>query len=257
MSNLVMSQYRGIYINQFESILQDDEQMNELVSWLTQHEITHVSLYDLHKIFPDETLRFKLDSAIAKLKGDSREVIAVFGGSSTFVEYYIDYQDEKKSPFDGVNMEYEWWVGKDHFELFREEVDPLVNHGESLETYIGWFSKGIRKRKNQAAELVSISDVITVHVYQKDPGASYVKDRLKAINQAASELNKPIDVVFIYSMEARFSGPLSVRLTYDEIHQQVVEDLNWSKLPYIRMKGWKVFCYTDAIKYRPMTKSDK
>ncbi len=199
--HLVMSQYRGIYVNQFESIMQDKGQMDALISWLDEEEITHVSLYDLHKIFPNEALRGKLDSILVRLKGKNRQVIAVFGGSSTFKEYYINYQEGSQSPFDGLNMEYEWWVGKDRFDLYSEEIVPLVDHGESLETYIGWFSKGARKRKAQAIQLLAVSDLITVHVYQKNPSAAYVKDRLQALNWAASERSKPVEVVLTLIMQ--------------------------------------------------------
>ncbi|WP_421872199.1 hypothetical protein [Marinoscillum sp.] len=248
-----MGQYRGVYINDFSRILNDEHALQSMIQWVDKEEFSHVSLYDLHQILPSPVATRRLQEVISRFHQHQIKVVGVFGGRETFETYFDAFQLQAgEDGLDAVNMEYEWWVGRDHFEKFELEVGPLSRVDVPLETYIGWLSKGRKKRLAQAERLIELSDLITIHAYQKEPAAAYVRDRLKGLQRAAEHLDTSVDIAFIYSMEAEFSGPLSSKHSYDQIHQQLLAELNQSKYPNLRIVGWKVFCYTEAIHYRPL-----
>jgi hypothetical protein len=251
--------YRGLYVNDFEEILSDSIRVDQLFQWSEQEEINAFSIYDLHIILNDSTNYEKLRNFISKARNHGIEkVIGVVGGSYTFEYCFLPYQESTKeadSQFDGVNMEFEWWVGKDHFSKYETAMNPLIANQYPIETYIGWFSKGKKQKEKQATYLVNHSDIISIHAYQKKPTVSYIEDRVSLINTIAKSHNKIIDLVIIFSVEQKFSGHHSALNDYDSMFESLKKKMSPLAVSNVNIIGWKVFCYTDAIKHRPL-KSD-
>lgn len=247
--------YRGLYVNDLSNLLNDDVYQYEFLKWVEQEDINSLSIYDLHKVLDSEINWKAMGDFIIRCRAEAKvtNIVAVVGGKWTFTNLIEPYQEQAtpEARFDAVNMELEWWVGKDHFQAYVEEMEPLIESNLPVETYIGWFGKWPKKRSTQSGFLVNHSDIVTVHAYQKRPSFHYVDGRLEALNDVALKQGKMMNVVLILSMEERYSGRLSTQMSYNQMYQELLGD-HFIKFSNIKFLGWKVFCYTEAVKYRKL-----
>lgn len=245
--------YRGLYVNGFDEIVGQSSKEEELLSWASNNSINSLSLYDLRTVLADSAGRRVLANFIGRARqyGISR-MVAVTSGQWVVDNLIMPYQmscTNDSTRFDAINIENEWWVGRDRFSVYRKDMQSIDFKGMTNETYLGWFSKG-KRALAQAAYIIAISDLVSIHAYQEIPSKSYVEERLAMLNDAAINAYITMPVVLIFSMEARFSGELSRNRSYDEIYAQLMSAIDPDEFANLQFVGWKIFAYQQAKQYR-------
>lgn len=235
--NNLLSSERILYVDEFYSILGNEQKENNLLSFTIENGFNKIILYDLHKINKEYPLanpnkNFILAKFIkkAKINFGIKEV----GGSGESGDFFIKaihaYNKSRKlssEKFDSYNLEYEYWKedeSKDGgyycenylknnarscnregtFDFFIKSLKTMKSlakensHNVKVEAYVGKFKK-------HEIELISnYVDRLLVHVYVKNPksGFNYANKRLQYLSEVK---NKP-KVSIIYSSETLFMG---------------------------------------------------
>lgn len=231
------SSERILYVDQFYSILGNNEKENELLTFTISNGFNKIILYDLHKINRDYPLADATKNGIlAKFIYKAKKSFGIeeVGGSGESGEFFIKaihaYNESRKitaEKFDSYNLEYEYWKEDDSkeggyycenylkkngkscnrkgtFDFFIKSLQIMKtlakknSHPVKVEAYVGKFYQ------DEIHKISNYVDRLLVHVYVKSPlsGFNYANKRLEYL---AEVKNKP-KVSIIYSSETLFMG---------------------------------------------------
>lgn len=264
--------YRGLYVDNFNTILGDTAKENTLLRWCKQYKIKVISLYDLNTIFQHPANNNpKLAAFIKKAKTNYqiRQVAAVRGTDANFtqtISIYNDTRTDTTERFNVFNLENEWWNNgtacdftcytahlKTEFNLAHAAVPPIIS-----EEYIGWFLNPAGQDQLQADTLVKYSDRILVHDYRTAPDFGYMQSRLRFLGKAAKTQGKVISIIIIFSAEPSFMANYfdvnAQNHSFDDAYAAIVTQHNAATFTgknNIKIIGYQLFDYSYAKAVRP------
>lgn len=266
-------QYRGVYVDRFDKLLQDTSGSRRFLIWAQQNHIQHLSCYDLYTVLSSRDLTARLVDFMQLAKQGYQ--VRTFDAVAASAEFLIDKvypfnlaYVSKDIGFSGFHLEREWWTEEVTFISHRENMERLslfirdssAIGGLSLETYIGWFGLAHTSKEEEANVLIRYADVISVSAYQKHIHFSYLRSRLEELAKAAERAHKKQDIIILFSMEKAFSGQYSRKHSYQEMYDKLMKeymqalkkgDIDPHAAAYLNIKGWKVFAQSYARRYRP------
>lgn len=231
------SSERILYVDQFYSILGNEDKEDNLLNFTVSNGFNKIFLYDLHKVNRDYPLANSNKNQILAdfiYKAKTSFGIKEVGGSGESGEFFIKAihaynmsRKDDKEKFDSYNLEYEYWKTDDSrdggyycenylknngkscgrngsFSFFIKSLSTMRtlakqnSHPVKVEAYVGKYT---RQEIHQISKYV---DRLLVHVYVRNPkkGFNYANQRLQYLSQVK---NKP-KVSIIYSSETLFMG---------------------------------------------------
>jgi hypothetical protein len=263
---------RGIYVNQFSSILGNTAKEDSLFKYAQDSSFNYLAFYDLHSF--DLTNATKANQLASFLRRGREQFGIPYMGAvgeswNFFVNKMKPYQNSRSNVnerFNVFNVEFEFWTSSSvnsggyyctqylqpagcncdtagAFKFYKDllrRVDSLATSLNVLsETYVGWFNAG------QAKELQPLVDRILVHAYRLDPSSvfGYSKTRLGYL----AGNNLPVNVVPIFSSEPDFMGSGWIQSHAQiEAYNKYLTDYNadnsaWKA--HINLQGYQWFCY--------------
>jgi hypothetical protein len=272
---------RGIYVNQFSSILGNTAKEDSLFKYAQDSSFNYLAFYDLHSF--DLTNATKANQLASFLRRGREQYgipyMGAVGESWNFfvnkIKPYNTGRTNLNERFNVLNVEFEFWTSSSvnpggyyctqylqaancgcdtagAFKFYKDllrKVDSLATTLNVLsETYVGWFNAG------QAKELQPLVDRILVHAYRLDPSSVYGYSKTRLGYLAANNL--PVNVVPIFSSEPDFMGGWLQSHAQIEAYNKYLADYNadnssWK--PNIRLQGYQWFCYGYMPKPAPGT----
>lgn len=231
------SSERMLYVDQFYSILGDEEKENQLLNFTVTNGFNKIILYDLHKVNRDYPLaNANKNGILARFIYKAKKTFGIkeVGGSGESAEFFKKaihaYNTSRKNvseKFDSYNLEYEYWKqdeSKDGgyycenylkndgkscdrngtFAFFIKSLKEMRvlakknSHTVKVEAYVGKYNR------NEIHEISKYVDRLLIHVYVKSPrsGFNYAFKRLEYL----AEVKKQPKVSIIYSSETLFMG---------------------------------------------------
>ncbi|HRH67237.1 MAG TPA: T9SS type A sorting domain-containing protein [Bacteroidia bacterium] len=262
---------KGIYVDKFSQILGNTVKEDSLLHYAQDSSFNYLALYDLHTInFSNASSVSILASFIRKARENYGVVNigAVCESYSSFRDKIAPYNNARTNAnekFNVFNLEFEFWTSSSvnsggyyctqylqpnncncdssgGFKFYISQlhlIDSLASvQGAISETYVGWFNQG------QAQQIVNNTDRVLLHAYRIDPSSvyGYSKTRLSYL----ASLNRPVDVMPIFSSEPNFMGPWLSSHSTNESYSKYTADFtadgnNWKS--YIRLNGHHWFDY--------------
>jgi hypothetical protein len=258
--------YRGIYIDQFNTIVGNITKENELLSWCKYNNMNSISLYDLTTVLSNSANIPKLAAFIkkARLSYGITSVGAVRGSGSEFSGSTCSYNSGRTDTlerFNVFNLELEWWNNVCTFPQYTDHMKTMTASAHSSspgiisEEYIGWLSNPAGQESAQANALVANSDRIMVHDYRIGPDAAYTLSRLDQIGQAAKAQGKKFKVIILFSVEQEFMFSYFQKYSFAQAYADYVNQYNTKSFAgksNIDLIGYQIFDQSLARLARPL-----
>ncbi|MDC8832468.1 Ig-like domain-containing protein [Alteromonas gilva] len=178
---------RGLYVNDFDDVLASASATNKLLAHIQAHQITKLTLYDLHTLLPAAS------SAISNFIYNAKQLgvnsVGAAGGSEADFDRIMVYQNSAQyaNKFDTLYLEYEYWNNNQSFSYFLSVLDYMDSVGGTMpvETYLGWPDSA------DYAAIASRVDNLFLHCYVTDASiaVNYCKTRLQAFGELYDNLN--------------------------------------------------------------------
>ncbi|MCB0506757.1 MAG: hypothetical protein R2739_10460 [Chitinophagales bacterium] len=267
-----LPEYRGLYVNKFDTILGDTAKENNLLRWAKRENFNALTLYGLSKIVSEPSIYNTLAAFILKAKTDYgfKEVNATRGKASDFTNYVNAYNNSRTNTaerFNWANLEREFWNGDNTFTYSFLQLQQMKNWGLTqtpvvkTEEYIGWLrdSSGAQttpaRRIEIADSLVMVVDRMLIHDYQQNVSFGYVEERLDTLGQRAIAQGKILDVAIIFSAETpTYSGAYFSTHPFVDAYNIIYNANSAATYPGkagIRLVGYQIYNYSHARNARP------
>jgi hypothetical protein len=257
--------YQGIYIDKFQQIIGDTAQENSLLRWCLKYEFNALSLYGVRAVLSTPRLRPSLSAFIrrAKTQYHIRQVTAIVEHSATVTGLIDDYNKEQADPLnriDFTNLELEWWNNASSFDQYVQAMQEMKSWGGRQhppvpnEEYIGWFKNPVGEDSIMAAALVQNSTRILLHDYQKEPGFSYIMNRLDWIGRAAKAQGKVMPVIIIFSPKPEFSYAYFSAHSFGDAYQLILDSYDQTDFQgknNVQLIGFQIYNQTFARQTKP------
>lgn len=269
---------RSMYVNGFSSILGDETEENNLLSYAQNNGIEKLLLYELHLVnskynMSNVATNQVLADFISKAKTDYGIIyMGATGETSKFfanvVDTYNRSRENDNEKFDVYNLEFEFWNnnvtadGKYYcnaylesnnlpctkdgaFEYFittLQEMRELAHNNPytiTTEAYVGWPTT------EQAITIGSNLDNLLLHAYVSEPSKSFSYTQNRLIDFATG---KPgLNVSIIFSSESNFMQDWLLEYSMSEAERIYTEDwvsgsANWTN--NINLEGFTYFTYS-------------
>lgn len=274
--------FRGVYLNDFDTVLASAAGTNRLLEWLEANDFNSISCYDLGTIFDSSVASDRLGTFIARARREAGviHVGAVHSTATNFSGPTLTWNTRHSTAerFDAFHLEHEWWNGAGSFAdtVSRLQTMTSVAHAQqpplAAEEYIGWFQNPGDDDGNGVADftaqemanaVVRHSDRIMIHDYRLSPDFSYMESRLRLLSNAAATAGHDVDVVVIFSAEAAaadgpdndFMGRYFQTHTFDEawtVLQGQIDDASPGATAHLNFIGYQVFASRHAMAARPL-----
>jgi hypothetical protein len=267
-SRITTTTYKGLYVDQFNTILGDTTQENNLLRWCNKYGFNAISLYDLNTILGNSRDN-QLASFIKKARTQYSiaQVAAVRATTANFTQNatYDASRVDLNERFNVYNLENEWWNNgaSCNFTCYTTILQAMKQKAKAAnpaivtEAYIGWFQNPT-KPAQQAPVLITNLDRLLIHDYRVAPDFVYMKDRLSYIGQAAQSKGKVFDIIVLFSAESAFMGNYfsitGQNKTFDDAYTELVNQYNASTFTgkaNVRLIGYQIFTYSLAKSARP------
>lgn len=269
---------RTMYVNDFETIIDNDEDKTRLLSYAQSNQFDYLILYDLHTVHTQYDLTNSATNQIlVDFISDAKNNYGITRiGAATENAWFIEnriiaynntcsYAHEK---FDIMVMEYEFWSSpltspggyycntylapngfvcdsNGAYQFCINELQTMKNlalassHPMTVEMYVGWPS---------ATQLHGIADVVDrtmIHAYVTDPNTAfaYAETRFVNYNSYVDEA----DIGIIYSAEPNFSGPWMANNSINLAEAIFINDYNSSAGAWkanVNFDGFVYFAYS-------------
>lgn len=237
---------QGVFLSRVAKEIKRDKGDSLLVDYLKRHELNTIAVYEA--LSSSKRKRNQVEDFKAKVDSISWDTLSWMGiGSSP---KHLHRADSLKDDYQYVFLENEWWKkfwGYNRYrkQLFQLEINPP---NRPVVLYLGWLSRKPFKAKQQAYRIVEQADYLAVHVYMKEPSPGYVRERLHYIAEAAKLQNKTQKIIFMFSLEAKFSSTYFIHNSYQEAYlkfmQELLDDEDLSlSLNQLSFEGYLLFSY--------------
>jgi hypothetical protein len=266
-------EYKGLYVNKFDSIFKDTAKENTLLRWAKTNNFNALTLYGLGEIIPYTSQYTELARFILKAKTGGygiTEVNATRGKASDFTTHINAFNNSRINVLEGfnvANLEREFWNGDNSFTYSINQLQAMKTWGLTqtpivkTEEYIGWLrdSSGApfsAIREAQIADsLVRVTDRLLIHDYQVSLSFSYVQPRLNTIGLAAIAQGKVQQVAIIFSAEnPDFSGVYFTTHPFVDAYT-VINNANnaasYAGKAGIKIIGYQLYNYSHGKLARP------
>ena len=257
--------YHGIYVDKFQQMIGDTAQENSLLRWCSKYDFNALTLYGVRSVLSTPRLRPSLAAFIyrAKTQYQIRQVTAIVEHSTTvtgLIDGYNKDQSDPLSRFDFTNLELEWWNNASSFEQYTLAMQEMKSWGNKQhpqvpnEEYIGWFKNPVGEDSTMAAALVQNSSRILLHDYQKEPGFSYVLNRLDWIGRAARAQGKVMPVIIIFSPKPEFSYVYFSTHSFGDAYEVILQAFSQTDFPgknNVQLIGFQIYNQTFARQVKP------
>jgi hypothetical protein len=270
---------RGMYVNQFSSILGNAVKEDSLLNYARDSSFNYMALYNLSSLnFSSQSDMNKLSSFISRAR-TTYGITQIGAVSETFAQFrdkIVPYNNSHTANerFNVFNLEFEFWINASvnaggvycvnyltqancscdtsgafyyYINLLRQVDSIATANGAISETYIGWFNQG------QGAQIQQNISRILLHAYRIDASSvfSYSKTRM---GHLASN-NTPVTIIPIFSAEPSFMGPwLTSGHGQMEAYNKYVTDFtadNSSWKQYVNIGGYQWFAQSYLPKPAP------
>ena len=188
---------RALYIDDFDVVLSSTTNTDKLLAHIQAHNITKLTVYNLHTQLPSKSAEISTFIFNAKRLGVTS--VGAAGGSAVDFDRVMAYQHDDNFPhkFDSLYLEYEYWNHDPDVSNFVALLDHMSTVGDDMEieAYLGWLNE------EDYAPIANRLDNLFLHCYVQDPSSafSYCKERMKKFG----ELNKNLNIWPIFSAEWR------------------------------------------------------
>jgi hypothetical protein len=277
---------RGLYVNDFDTIVGNSTKENELFTFCLQRGFNHIYLYDLTSII-GSPLEDDLDNFITSAKQKGLIVGGIGGSLKRLVSltpsddsrlYYNNTRVSPSQRFNRLNLENEFWIydgppsESGQPETFATYSNWLTNINTSLQStpyafdvYIGNISDPGSGYTGQqiATDLVQKTKRILKDMYISTSqfnspawGLNYIDEKLKLIADAAAEQNKTIEIVIIFSGKQNGMASYFTQNTFLSAWQKVLQGFNswgttWGQSTAqnknrLKFVGYFVYTYQDS-----------
>jgi len=176
----------------------------QFIGYVFQYGFNSVSIYDLGKILPSQSLSSRLSNLIKQLKANGVVEVNAIASTLNDVDLIKRYNASHQNHFDGVVTELEFWnAGNGNTAVFNSALallDAIRVSKLVASCYIGWLNLIPGMAINAAASiLANHADRILVHAYVKDPSlaSGYILSRVTALRAG----NPNVDIRPIFSAE--------------------------------------------------------
>lgn len=272
---------RTMYVDDFDSIINNDEDKTRLLTYAASNQFDCLILYDLHTIHAQHDLTDPVTNQLladfissAKVKYGITKIGGA-GENSWFMENrIIAYNNTRTSTnekFDILVMEYEFWSSTlsgpggyyctsyltphalpcDTAGAYQFCIDELENmksltngssHPMTVEMYVGWPTV------SQLHEISSLIDRTLIHAYVSNPSAAYNYALTRLENYAS--FTAVANVGIIYSAEPNFLGPWLENSSMTQAESIFMN--NYSSSPalwnaHVDIDGFVYFAYTHLL----------
>jgi hypothetical protein len=190
---------RALYVDDFDVVLSSPANTDKLLAHIQAHNITKLTVYDLHTQLPSQS------ALISDFIGNAKKLgvtsVGAAGGIEADFDRVMVYQGDNNYPnkFDTLYLEHEYWNLDPNVNTFVGLLDYMDAVGGSMpvEAYLGWIGE------NDYAAIANSIDNVFLHCYIDDASNtfSYCKERL----QKFGELNANVTIYPIFSAEWRMS----------------------------------------------------
>ena len=270
------AEYRGFYVDDFKKILGNDKSEELLLTWAKRNQFNALSLYmaDILDCGEKNPVRQRLAAFIkaAKTKYGIRQVAGVESSAKWFctddpeLKYlgmctYNSQHPDTLENIDVFQLEDEWTHrNPSHtFNQYMNSLQPIYQAAhnqnpriitESYVSTLGWWRPG-----NRASRIMQNSDRILLVNYRELPSFRYMIPELRTLAIAAQKLEKPVNVIVIFSVLDDHSGHYFREHSFAEgyasfqrQYQRMSEKHNIPEVieKYIRIKGYEIFTYSKA-----------
>lgn len=254
----IVPTYKGMYVDNFFLIYGDTAKENKLLRYCQKYSYNALTIYDLDIVFNGTKNNYPALSKFikkARTQYGIKEIVAVRETGSQFTNSTNNYNISRvdtNERFTGFNLEKEWWNNACTFTTYSSYLKTMYTVAQAStpklksETYIGWFANPTGQDVKQATKLITYTNRILVHDYRTAPDFLYLEDRLTALNTAAKNLNKTVDIIIIFSAEPVFMQNYyktnTLNDAYNALYQQYL--LSTIDKSNINIIGYQIFCYT-------------
>jgi len=262
---------RGIYVNDFDEILGNEQQEDSLLSYINSHAFNYMALYDLASLdYTNAGEMHALSSFILKARQEyAIPYVGAVGETKSFfndlIKSYNNSRSVANERINVFNVEFEFWIASSvepggyyctkylqpsgcdcdtsgafkYYISLLKTVDSLATVQAAIsETYVGWFNQG------QGQQIQSHIDRVLLHAYRVDNTTVWGYSKTRMSYLAAN--NQEVTVVPIFSSEPDFMGPWLQDHDMNEAFNQYETDFNndnasWKQ--YINLLGYQWFNY--------------
>ncbi len=266
-----MTQYKGLYVDNFSTILGNTAAENKLLTYAHNKGFTTLSLYDLHKILHKGSINAASTAALAAFNTRARTSfgivhIAGIAENADFftnvISAYNHIRPAANERIDVYNLEFEFWnqvtiddyycsdyltphklpcTTDGAFTFYQQQFNAIHTLAQKdkcvCETYVGWPTGA------QAKAMLPYADRVLIHAYVADPATAYayVVDRLARYANAGN-----VNIIIIFSAEPEFSGPWLKTHSPDDAFKIFLTKYAMNPLPWkkkITLLGYQWFDY--------------
>ena len=230
-----MPTFKGLYVNDFNTILGNLNSENSLISFAINRGFNSLYLYDLTGILStslgrtsvrDFNSRARLSgiTSIAGIGGSFQTLVGTgTTGSNSRLQFNTGSTTQQK--FDTFNIENEFWNypsnGDIPYSTYRTYIDDTYNitsvSGISFDAYIGLIrdNTSAYTQSQIAYDIVSNTDSVSLTCYitsqqftggSTNYGITTVDEELDLLGQAALSANTTLDLRIIFNAKSEFMG---------------------------------------------------
>jgi hypothetical protein len=227
--------YKGLYVNNFQSIINSQTGIDSLLQYAQNNNFTTLTLYDLWPIHQQYNLTSVSGSQVlanfinkAKTQYGIQEIAATgenYWFFNTVIHAYNQMHGFSNEKIDVYNLEFEFWntnpavanyycssylapnnipcTVQGAYSFYLSELQNIhnlaINDGCLTETYLGWPDS------SQAVGIIPHVDRVFIHAYLSNPANAfgYTLSRLEDFGSAGAE----VKVIPLFSSEPGFMGP--------------------------------------------------
>lgn len=267
---------KGLYVNQFSTILGDIPAEDSLLNYAQVNGFNYLALYELHIVHAQYDLTsFSASAPLAAFINKAKTQYGIVNIGACAENYWFfenrihTYNQLHSNPdekFDVFNLEFEFWIASavgpagyycttyltpngfpcdtaGAFDFYIRElhkIDSLAaTEGHISETYVGWPTEG------QCHEVVANCDRVLVHAYVTNDNIAYgyTQTRLSYFGTSATTAN----IIVIFSSEPAFMGPWLVANPEYTAWNTYSADFGNETAPWtsgMNLLGYQWFAYT-------------
>jgi hypothetical protein len=261
--------FKGIYIDNFSSIIGIPKEEDNLLSWCSKHGFNEITLYSVAGIVANIKGCLLLSDFLAKAFKAGINVSVVGTNLKILTNEYEKYYKVYPNKFKSITTEYEFWNTGCSYTTFKEQLKYLqslktiTNGNLMINIYLSQFEDAevlVTDKATIAQRMVSSADKIFLVNYSNNAynlsGTTLAK--IKILAKAASVLNKQIDIVLLFNLKKASADPNiydycvvhdfetafgSLKADYDMI--------DFSNKAFVNLIGYQYFNYSSASAARP------
>lgn len=270
------SQFKGLYINDYDTIIGNSAEKNSLVSFYNYFGFNSLYFYDLTTVLSSSSGRTNVRDFNTLIRTSGITNVGGIGGSSTTLvgsgttgnnsRYYFNTGcTVSAQTFNVFNLENEFWnypdnVGTVSFADYSNQLLSIsaVTSGNSItfDAYIGLIrdNTSTYTQSQISTILVNRLDRILLSCYvttsqftgSTNYGFTTVDEELELLGTAASGSNKTIDVIIIFHGGTSYMHSYFAQYGFQNAYSQFSSSFNSWASPsknYINLIGYMIYGY--------------